>query len=156
MQKDTKQPQRPGTGVAVFLWDPASKKLLSSRRKDCKLIAFPGGHIEKYESWEEVASRELKEETALEVSVSEMKSLGAYNVICREKEYHYIVFPVICKYPTDQKIVNLEPEKHDDWDWWSIEKLKECRDELFYTIPIMMDQMGEKFSAEYFDSLFKK
>lgn len=157
MQAETKQqPQRPGIGVAVLVWDTVSKKLLASRRKDNKLIAFPGGHLEKYESWEETGSRELKEECALEVAASEMKLVGVFNVICQEKNYHYVTFAVICKYPADQKIVNLEPEKHDDWEWVSIEEIKALKnEEKFYTITYMIEQLGEKFGAEYFDSLFK-
>lgn len=65
MQEDKQKRPKAGIGIIVLNKD---NKILLSKRSDCKLYGVPGGLLEKYESWEQAASRELKEETNIEVA----------------------------------------------------------------------------------------
>jgi 8-oxo-dGTP diphosphatase len=58
--------ERPGVGIGIKVLSKDNKLLVGKREKE-GLYGYPGGHLEKYESWEECAARELKEETGIEV-----------------------------------------------------------------------------------------
>jgi len=73
---DPSQPPIVKLGVAVLIEDSAGALLLELRR-DCRLWGLPGGRVEAGESIEAAALREAKEETNLEVRVTELQ--GVYS-----------------------------------------------------------------------------
>jgi 8-oxo-dGTP diphosphatase len=59
------------------------------------MLALPGGHLEMYESFARCAQRELEEETLLSVKLEALRICGTYNVIRKEKNYHYITIYMV-------------------------------------------------------------
>lgn len=66
-------------GTGVILYNAENKSVLMSRRKDVPLFAHPGGHLEMFETIKECCSRELREET---------------NVNIPAEKYHYTNFDI--------------------------------------------------------------
>ncbi|CAH1232622.1 Putative mutator protein MutT4 [Paenibacillus allorhizoplanae] len=80
------------TGACVLLCN--NKKLLLQRRTDSGLWELPGGSMEPGESLEEVAKRELFEETGVEA-----KSLEMFRVFSGKDLYY--------KYPHGDEVYNV-------------------------------------------------
>ena len=78
-------------GVRVLLINQKREILLGRRidHKD-KLYAAPGGHLEFGESFEECASRELKEELDLDLEPSDIHYLTTLNVCKKVENFHYL------------------------------------------------------------------
>lgn len=62
---------------------------------------IPGGHLEFGESFEQCASRELEEETGLQVPLEKMRYLTTINTVFEEKgkTYHFVTVAVGCELP---------------------------------------------------------
>ena len=79
-------------------------------------LALPGGHLEKFETWEEYAMREVMEVTGLKL---EGVQFGyATNNVMIKKDKHCMAIFVMCECMEDengrnQVPRNLEPEKCD-------------------------------------------
>ena len=69
--------------------------VLIERKNIPKGLAFPGGFVEIGESVENALRREMKEETALEVSI--VKLLGVYSDPQRDKRFHTVSVVFICR-----------------------------------------------------------
>lgn len=97
--------------------------------------ALPGGHLELGESFEQCATRELLEETGIQVS-TDWSFVHAVNCVFSPTKHYVTIFmlsdvPQVCglilsisaSYTIVQDTVarNMEPEKCAGWDWvaWS-------------------------------------
>jgi len=80
---------------------------------DIKLIgswSIPGGHLEFGESFAQCASRELEEETGLQVPPEKMRYLTTINSVYEEKgkKYHFVTAAMGCEMPEgEQPVVRL-------------------------------------------------
>lgn len=144
---ENKKPDRPGVGTGIWLINKDNKVLISYRKKN-KLYGFPGGHLERYNTFEECASQEMKEETDLDIPPEKMHFVGAMNVPNKDAKYHYIELAIACKFDETQKVVNTEPHNHGDWEWWSFEDLHKRKNELFYPTQLMLDEYREVFNID--------
>lgn len=113
-----------GVGLLVF---NNENKVLMQLRTDYNQWGFPGGSMELGESFEEVASRELKEETNLEIDDLKLIKVLSGKDTYREypngdKLYDITAIFVIKKYHGELKINDDESKK---LDWFDINDLPE-------------------------------
>ena len=122
---------RVGIGVMVMKGD----KVLLGQRKGAHgagEYAWPGGHMEYMESFEEAAKREVQEEAGIEIC--NVRFLRLYNL----KEYapkHYVDIGLISEWKSGEPQI-MEPEKCLGWGWYDLDQFPEP---LFATIPSYID-----------------
>eukprot|EP00526_Cylindrotheca_closterium_P022783 CAMPEP_0113661446 /NCGR_PEP_ID=MMETSP0017_2-20120614/33430_1 /TAXON_ID=2856 /ORGANISM="Cylindrotheca closterium" /LENGTH=178 /DNA_ID=CAMNT_0000576133 /DNA_START=1540 /DNA_END=2076 /DNA_ORIENTATION=- /assembly_acc=CAM_ASM_000147 len=88
------------------------------------LVALPGGHLEMFESWQECAIREVKEESDLDLG--EVSFGHVTNDIMESENKHYVTIFMLakCKAPNQQP-KTMEPSKCEGWkaySWSDLEK----------------------------------
>lgn len=85
-------------------------------------FALPGGHLEFGESPEQCATREVLEETGLEVE--KIRFLTATNSFLAKEGKHYVTMFVVCQRRDENEEARvMEPEKCEGWEWSSWEEL---------------------------------
>ena len=118
-------------GVGLFVFN-VENKVLMQLRTDYNLWGFPGGAMELGESFEEVAIRELKEETNLKIDELKLIKILSGKDTYREypngdKLYDITAIFVVKKYHNDLKINDDESKK---LDWFDINDLPTNMTEL--------------------------
>ena len=135
-----------GIGVMVF----RDGKVLLGKRKNSHgagEFAFPGGHLEYMEGFEECAKREVFEETGLRISNIRFQFLS--NI----KHYapkHYVHIGLIADWIEGEAEVK-EAEKCESWDWY---ELKNLPSPLFEVCKISLEAL--KKNINYLDSSNEK
>jgi 8-oxo-dGTP diphosphatase len=135
---------RPRVGVGVMVLK--NGHLLLGRRKGSHgagEYAYPGGHLEHLESFDQCAKREVKEETGLEIGP--IRFLRLLNTT----EYapkHYIDVAFVADWVSGEPQV-LEPDKIDGWAWYPLDALPSP---LFGTIPTALEAL--KNGRTFWDS----
>lgn len=110
------QPQRPKIGIGVIV--SKDGKILLGKRKGAHGAgqwSCPGGHLEFGETPHDCASRELAEETGLEALAL---SDGPWTNFIFDGTLHYVTLFVFVSDFTG-KLQNLEPDKCEEWHWFS-------------------------------------
>jgi 8-oxo-dGTP diphosphatase len=85
--------------------------------------AFPGGHLEIGESWMECASREIKEETNLDVenitffNVTNDPNLGGSPDSPLTNKHYITIFMKSNISETSEILINNEPNKCEGWEY---------------------------------------
>lgn len=115
--------ERPLVGVGVAIFN--NEHVLLHKRKGTHapgVWAFPGGHLEFGETFEECALREVQEECGGDLRIKRPKFWTAVNTVYPDEGRHYVV---IFMYSTAVKGVafNTEPDKGDDWQWFHVDNL---------------------------------
>lgn len=135
---------RPKVGLGVMV--VKNGKVLLGKRKSSHGAgewAWPGGHLEYMESFEECAKREVREETGMEIK--NVRFLRLLNL----KTYapkHYVDIGMIAEWKRGEPKV-LEPEKCELWKWFAINYLPTP---LFSTIESYLE--AYKTGKNYFDA----
>ncbi len=119
----------PGLGVLVL---NKNNEILLGKRSDCQLYGIPGGYLEKFETWEKGAARELKEEVDLDVDPEKIHVVQVFNALEEAKQYHNVAIILLCEYPEGQEVRTMEPDKCAGWEWWSMQDLENRIEEIFY------------------------
>lgn len=138
------QEQRPKVGIGVMIVKDG--KVLLGKRKGSHgegEYAWPGGHLEYMESFEECAKRETLEETGMHIH--NIRFLRLMNL----KQYapkHYIDIGLVADWESGNPQV-VEPEKVERWDWYDIDELPQP---LFSTIPSYIE--AYKTGKNYWDA----
>lgn len=113
----------PRVGVGVLIFNSKNQLLLGKRKSTHGQFAYgpPGGHLEFGESIEQCAIREAKEEVGLVLDNLEFIAITNDHFLESSKHYMSIFLKANCK--DEEKLVNLEPEKVEYWDWFWPDKL---------------------------------
>ena len=132
----------PRGGIGIFIVNHETDKILVGKRKDNNLFALPGGWLEKWEEFEECGSREIKEETNLDISPEKLSHLRTYNCLDLNNNYHNVAIYLLAKINNDQaKILkNMEPEKCESWFWVELKFMKENLEKFFFPNKLFLEK----------------
>jgi 8-oxo-dGTP diphosphatase len=107
---------RPKVGVGVIIIKDG--KVLLGKRKGSHgegAWALPGGHLEFFETLEDCAKRETKEETG--IAIKNIQKFAYTNDIFPIEQKHYITCFVKAEYDSGDVRV-MEPDKCEKWEWF--------------------------------------
>lgn len=131
-----------GIGVMVL----KDGKVLLGKRKGSHgagEYAWPGGHLEYMESFEECARREVIEETGM--TIRNIRFLRLRNI----KEYapkHYVDIQLVADWESGDPQV-VEVDRVEGWDWYDLDNLPSP---LFATLPTAIE--AYQTGRTYWDS----
>ena len=114
---------RVGVGVIVRRRD--GRFLLGERHGSfgSGKVAFPGGHLELNESWDECARREVLEETGIALP-RPARHVATTNDVMSSEAKHYITIFMLADAPDGVEPQNCEPHKCKGWSWVSWAELR--------------------------------
>ena len=80
--------------------------------------AFPGGHLELFETWEEAVIRESEEEAGPQLKFTRPWFWTARNTPFHNEGRHYVVILMIADWIAGEPEI-MEPEKNAGWAWFN-------------------------------------
>lgn len=122
------------------------EKILLAQRKSSHgagEYAFPGGHLEYMESFEDCVKREIAEECGIQIK--NIRFLFLANL----KKYapkHYVHVGLVADWAGGEPQI-LEPQKSEEWNWYSLDQLP---DNLFETCRLSVESY--RTGKNYFDA----
>lgn len=121
LKEDKKYPK---VGIGVMIQNRKGEVLLGLRKGShgSGEWSFPGGHLEMGETVFETAKREVKEETNLDINKFELISVADEMRYLESDGKHYLNIGVKALYEGGEP-VNMEPEKCEEWKWFSLDNL---------------------------------
>lgn len=121
--------QRPKVGIGVMIFKDG--KILLHKRKNSHgdgEYAFPGGHLEYMESFEDCVHRETAEEAG--IKIKNVRFLLVENLLSYLPK-HYVHINFIAEWESGEPKI-MEPDKCDSWGWYDLDNLPQP---CFKTIP---------------------
>lgn len=109
--------KRPEIGVVLAI--RRGDKVLLQKRKGRHApgtFALPGGHLEMFETFEECALRELKEEAGKKLKVSNIRYWATTNDRYYDEAKHVVTISMICDWVSGEAVV-MEPHKCEFYVW---------------------------------------
>ena len=160
--KAVKKP-RPGVGTGIFLINKGmflvcfnsllhvedETVLLWERRKRPYKYGLIGGHVERFETFQETAAHETFEEAGLSLPPERFHEVAFLNVIDKENDFHYVevMLAVILSSEEAAKIYNKSPKEHVEVKWIKWDDFKELVDkkdeELFLSMHLLFQKHPE-------------
>ncbi len=133
--------KRPNVGLGVIVL--RENKVLLGKRKGslgAGTWSFPGGHLEKFESFKQCITREMSEETGLSLGVN-YKPIDYYpsavtNNFFVEEFKHNVTLYFRVRY-LQGEVQNLEPDKCEEWQWFEWKKFP---NNLFIPVINLLEQ----------------
>jgi 8-oxo-dGTP diphosphatase len=128
-----------GIGVAILRRTNKGEQVLLGKRKGSHgegQWAFPGGHLEYMESFEDCALREISEEVGPDFKVYDLDVCAVTNL----KDYapkHYIDIGMVARYVSGEPQV-MEPDKVSEWRWFNVVDAMRFSDEFFSTVSVTL------------------
>lgn len=116
------QHNKPKVGIGVMILKDG--RVLLGKRKGSHgegEYAFPGGHLEYMESFEDCARREVDEECGIKIKNIQFQLLAN---VTKYAPKHYVHIGLLAEWEEGKPEV-LEPEKSEFWDWYELDKLPE-------------------------------
>ena len=108
---------RPKVGIGVIIVNHEGKVLIGKRiGNHAPYYSIPGGNLELGETFEEGATREIKEETDLDIKKPEVLAVTNNLETYRDEGLHYISIILLVQ-DFSGELKNMEPEKCDGWLW---------------------------------------
>ena len=116
--KDSKPRPLVGIGIMIF---KDGKALLGKRKGSHGAgdYAFPGGHLEHLESFEDCARREVREEAGIEIKNIKFQFVAN---LTGHAPKHSMHLGLIADWASGEPKV-LEPEKCEGWAWYDLDAL---------------------------------
>ncbi len=114
--------QQPRVGIGVMILKDG--KVLLGKRKGSHgagEYAFPGGHLEHLESFEDCARREVQEECGVEIISLRFQFVANVTTYAPK---HYVHLGFIANWQRAEPQV-FEPDSCDSWEWYAPESLPE-------------------------------
>ena len=113
--------RNPKVGIGVFIFKDG-KFLMGQRRGSHGegSWSIPGGHLEFGETWVETATREVKEETGLEIK--NIRFGAVTNDYFPIENKHYVTIWMLSDWSSGEPAI-LEPDKYIEQDWFDFEHL---------------------------------
>lgn len=108
-------------GIAVFIFKDG--KFLMGKRRGSHgegSWSVPGGHLEFGESFADTATREVLEETGLEIK--NIRFGAVTNDYFEQEGKHYVTVWMLSDYESGEVSI-LEPDKYIDQDWFDFDTL---------------------------------
>lgn len=115
--------KRPSVGISIIILNKG--KILLGKRKGSHgtgTWASPGGHMEMYETFDQTAKKEVKEETNLNVELIDKNPVVITNDFFKDEGKHYITLFFRARIISGE-LKLLEPNKAENWKWFSWKKL---------------------------------
>lgn len=112
----------PRIGVGPFIL--RGSRILLGKRKGSHGAgewSVPGGHVDKWETVEQAARREIKEETGLE-DLEFIRHMGYSENFFREADKHYATLYVAFVLKSGEAKL-IEPNKCEGWEWFDLNSL---------------------------------
>lgn len=112
----------PRVGIALLIRKEG--KVLLHKRKGKHAPgywAFPGGHLEGWETFEEAATRELEEEAG-DVEVTPPQYWTIANTRFYDEGKHYVCIFMISDWISGEATL-MEPDKNEGWEWFDWDDL---------------------------------
>ncbi len=134
---------RPLIGAAAIV--KKNGKVLIGKRKN--IIghgewAFPGGHLEFGESFEECINREIIEEVGIKVKNIKLEAIT--NDIHPQAKTHRVTLFFTCDY-IGGIVKNMEPHKCEGWEWAKWDFLVVNESNLFLSMQNLLKQNFNPF-----------
>jgi len=119
-----KEKRYPRVGVGVMIQNEKGEVLLGLRQGShgAGEWSFPGGHLEWGETIYRAVKREVKEETGLKVDKFKLISVADEMRYLKSDNKHYLNIGIKAEY-SGGKIKIKEPNKCQEWKWFSLNKL---------------------------------
>lgn len=135
---------RPRVGIGIMVFRDG-KVLVGYRigTHDAGTYAWPGGHLEHMESFEECAKREVREEAGIEITNVRFLRLMNFKTYAPK---HYVDIGLAADWLSGKPRV-CEPEKCTGWGWYDPDHLPEP---LFPTLPTYLEAL--RTGRAYFDA----
>ena len=111
---------RPKVGIGVMVIRDG--KVLLGKRKGSHWqgeYAWPGGHLEYMESFEQCARREIREECGIEIANIRFQFLSH---IKKYLPKHYVHVGLVADWQSGEPKV-MEPKKSLDWEWFDLKNI---------------------------------
>ena len=128
-------------GVGVLVLADQNKVWAGTRKGShgASSLALPGGHLEMNETWADCAAREVEEEMGLEVT--NIRFFHATNDIMETEEKHFVtIFMVAEQLDPGEVPKNLEPDKCEGWNTYTVEDLVERDSQLFLPLANLLQE----------------
>jgi 8-oxo-dGTP diphosphatase len=138
---------RPRVGIGVLIF--RGNCVLLGRRRNAHGAgdwAPPGGHLEFGESPEACATREVREETGLQISTVRLGAVT--NDIFPAEHKHYVTLFMIAEAPVGDAVI-LEPDKCEEWRWFEWRNLPAP---LFLPLQHLLQQEFDPFRSPTSDT----
>ena len=132
---------RPGVGIGLFVINTTKTKILIGKRIKEGLYGLPGGKLEHGEEFVPCSIRELKEETNIEIrDESRVEDVCSFNCVNLETKYHWfdVYVRIFLNDDEESSLHNNEPDKCEEWIWFTFNDLKENLENLFYPLQVFL------------------
>lgn len=121
--------KKPGVGVGVMILKN-NKVLLGKRHNDPEKASsllhgegtwtMPGGKLHFREGLEDMAYREVLEETGIRINKEKLKVISITNDIVEDA--HFVTIGFLCEdFENEPKV--MEPDEITEWKWFSLNEL---------------------------------